>query len=143
MFLPLYVNVEMSSVEEAAEDGLYDLVDELTEEGSEITRSKLNRVKTWLYSSYHWKRKVPMLVWIQTYQVNYLIRDIVAGLTIGLMLLPQEGVYVSRIKPVLYLCHLYISFEKPLLVQNELVFDQSLNSSLYYARNTVSIYQLE
>ena len=90
----------MSSVEEAAEDGLYDLVDELTEEGGEITRSKLNRVKTWLYSSYHWKRKVPVLVWIQTYQIDYLIRDIVAGLTIGLMLLPQEGVCVSRIMPV-------------------------------------------
>ena len=39
------------SVEQANDEGLYDLVDELTEEGNEITEGKLARVKRWFVKS--------------------------------------------------------------------------------------------
>ena len=44
------MNTEIK-VEQADDEGLYDLVDELTEEGNEITKSKLVRVKRWFAKS--------------------------------------------------------------------------------------------
>ena len=35
------------------------------------------------------------MVWIQEYKREYIIRDIVAGLTIGLMLIPQGLAYAE------------------------------------------------
>ena len=39
--------------------------------------------------------RIPFLVWIQEYKREYIIRDIVAGLTIGLMLIPQGLAYAE------------------------------------------------
>ena len=36
-----------------------------------------------------------MFVWIQDYEPAFIIRDVVAGLTIGLMLIPQSLAYAE------------------------------------------------
>lgn len=78
--------------DQSTENNLYNLVDELTESTGV---SRWERVKKWAVQSYHWKRKVPILVWIRTYELSFFIRDVVAGLTIGLMLLPQALAYAE------------------------------------------------
>lgn len=63
------------------------------EDKSHLT--KWDRCKIWCCNAYHPYKKLPMLKWIQSYQLSYIIPDIVAGLTIGLMLIPQSLAYAE------------------------------------------------
>ena len=61
------------NVEQADDEGLYDLVDELTEEGNEITQGKVARVKRWFVKSRN----------CTTYRVyNHQIIDLCSNLSI-------------------------------------------------------------
>ena len=53
------------------------------------------KIQIWCVKSYHWRNRLPFLVWIQKYKIEYIVRDIVAGLTIGLMLIPQCLAYAE------------------------------------------------
>ena len=35
-------------------------------------------------------RLIPILVWIREYKLSFILRDVIAGITIGLMVTPQE-----------------------------------------------------
>jgi len=43
--------------------------------------SKSQKCKKCCVESYHPTKKIPIIVWIQDYQLNFIIRDIVAGMT--------------------------------------------------------------
>ena len=53
------------------------------------------KIQIWCVKSYHWRNRLPFLVWIRKYKIEYIVRDIVAGLTIGLMLIPQCLAYAE------------------------------------------------
>ena len=53
------------------------------------------KIQIWCVKSYHWRNRIPFLVWIQQYKIEFIVRDIVAGLTIGLMLIPQKGFQIK------------------------------------------------
>lgn len=53
------------------------------------------KIKLWCIKSYHWRNRIPFLVWVQKYKIEFIVRDIVAGLTIGLMLIPQCLAYAE------------------------------------------------
>ena len=45
--------------------------------------------------NYHPKRLFPIIVWGRRYKLDYILRDCIAGFTIGLMLLPQSLAYAE------------------------------------------------
>ena len=51
-------------------------------------------------------RKLPILSWISSYNLGFLVADIIAGLTVGLTLLPQGLAYASiaKVPPQVCLC---------------------------------------
>ena len=57
--------------------------------------NRQTKIQIWCVKSYHWRNRIPFLVWIQKYKIEFIVRDIVAGLTIGLMLIPQCLAYAE------------------------------------------------
>ena len=52
-----------------------------------------------------WRRLpyyVPIINWVRTYQLTYLVGDLLAGLTIGILLIPQ-GLAYSQLAKVPYM----------------------------------------
>ncbi|XP_072043025.1 sodium-independent sulfate anion transporter-like [Amphiura filiformis] len=45
-----------------------------------------------------WKRRVPILNWLPKYQLNYTVSDAIAGLTVGMTIIPQGLAYASIAK---------------------------------------------
>ena len=55
----------------------------------EVPSSKKEKFKKCCAINYHPYKKIPMLKWIQSYELSFLLPDIVAGITLALLLIPQ------------------------------------------------------
>lgn len=44
--------------------------------------------------------KVPIVEWLPRYDYKWILNDIIAGLTLGIMLIPQSLAYAVRCRPV-------------------------------------------
>ncbi len=53
---------------------------------------------------------IPILGWIRGYQVGWIVDDVIAGLTVGMMLVPQGIAYASGIAMLAPEYGLYASF---------------------------------
>ncbi|XP_072168099.1 sodium-independent sulfate anion transporter-like [Diadema setosum] len=50
-----------------------------------------------------WKNRFPITIWLPKYSLNFLVSDLLAGLTVGLMVIPQSLAYASVAKlPIQY-----------------------------------------
>ncbi|XP_071496362.1 sodium-independent sulfate anion transporter-like [Diadema antillarum] len=50
-----------------------------------------------------WKNRFPITLWLPKYSLNFLVSDLLAGLTVGLMVIPQSLAYASVAKlPIQY-----------------------------------------
>ena len=45
-----------------------------------------------------WKNRFPITKWLPLYSTSFLVSDILAGLTVGLMVIPQSLAYASVAK---------------------------------------------
>ncbi|XP_053607661.1 sodium-independent sulfate anion transporter-like isoform X3 [Plodia interpunctella] len=61
--------------------------------GGPQTRSRIRRTATRLCSVDSWKRRVPITIWLPNYSWEYLLRDMIAGITVGLTSIPQGIAY--------------------------------------------------
>ncbi|XP_047024578.1 sodium-independent sulfate anion transporter-like isoform X1 [Helicoverpa zea] len=57
------------------------------------TNSKLRRLASRLCSTDSWKRRLPITIWLPKYSLEYLLRDAIAGITVGLTSIPQGIAY--------------------------------------------------
>uniref|UniRef100_A0A2A4IZE9 SLC26A/SulP transporter domain-containing protein n=1 Tax=Heliothis virescens TaxID=7102 RepID=A0A2A4IZE9_HELVI len=57
------------------------------------TNSKLRRMASKLCSMDSWKRRLPITIWLPKYSCEYLLRDAIAGITVGLTSIPQGIAY--------------------------------------------------
>ncbi|CAH0397738.1 unnamed protein product [Chilo suppressalis] len=55
--------------------------------------SRLRRISKKVCSSESWRRRLPITIWLPKYNIDYLIRDIIAGVTVGLTSIPQGIAY--------------------------------------------------
>ena len=55
----------------------------------EAPATKKEQFKKCCATNYHPYKKIPMLKWIQNYKLSFLLPDIVAGITLALLLIPQ------------------------------------------------------
>ncbi|KAL0893399.1 hypothetical protein ABMA27_014986 [Loxostege sticticalis] len=55
--------------------------------------NRYRRVASKLCSLDSWRRRLPITIWLPNYCVEYLIRDIIAGVTVGLTSIPQGIAY--------------------------------------------------
>ncbi|XP_028157853.1 sodium-independent sulfate anion transporter-like isoform X2 [Ostrinia furnacalis] len=55
--------------------------------------NRYRRVASKLCSLDSWRRRLPITIWLPNYCVEYLIRDVIAGVTVGLTSIPQGIAY--------------------------------------------------
>ncbi|XP_037293744.1 sodium-independent sulfate anion transporter isoform X1 [Manduca sexta] len=55
--------------------------------------SRVRRTATRLCSLQSWKRRLPVTIWLPKYTFEFLLRDIIAGITVGLTSIPQGIAY--------------------------------------------------
>ena len=55
----------------------------------EVPSSKKEQFKKCCAINYHPYKKIPMLKWIQSYELSWILPDVVAGITLALLLIPQ------------------------------------------------------
>ena len=56
---------------------------------------QLDQLGSKCFKLYHPLRLLPILTWIQSYKLSFILRDVIAGVTIGLMLIPQALAYAE------------------------------------------------
>ncbi|XP_022830956.1 sodium-independent sulfate anion transporter-like [Spodoptera litura] len=61
--------------------------------GNAQATSRLRRVASKLCSTESWKRRLPITIWLPKYSFEYLLRDAIAGITVGLTSIPQGIAY--------------------------------------------------
>ncbi|CAD0254291.1 unnamed protein product [Spodoptera exigua] len=61
--------------------------------GNAQASSRLRRVASKLCSTESWKRRLPITIWLPKYSFEYLLRDAIAGITVGLTSIPQGIAY--------------------------------------------------
>lgn len=61
--------------------------------GSIVTR--ISHKRSCVNFKSHLNRRIPITLWIKTYDKNIAISDIIAGITIGLTLIPQAIAYAA------------------------------------------------
>ncbi|XP_035433170.2 sodium-independent sulfate anion transporter-like isoform X2 [Spodoptera frugiperda] len=61
--------------------------------GNAQANSRLRRVAAKLCSIESWKRRLPITIWLPKYSFEYLLRDAIAGITVGLTSIPQGIAY--------------------------------------------------
>ena len=69
-------------------------------------------IKSWCHTighNYHPLKLFPIITWSLSYKLDFVIRDLIAGFTIGLMLIPQALAYAELAGLPAYL-GLYTSF---------------------------------
>ena len=45
-----------------------------------------------------WKRRVPITLWLPKYELSFTVSDAIAGLTVGMTIIPQGLAYASIAK---------------------------------------------
>ncbi|CAH0579521.1 unnamed protein product [Chrysodeixis includens] len=58
-----------------------------------VKHSRLRRTASRLCSMESWKRRLPITIWLPKYSFEYLLRDAIAGITVGLTSIPQGIAY--------------------------------------------------
>ncbi|XP_059051531.1 sodium-independent sulfate anion transporter-like [Achroia grisella] len=58
-----------------------------------VPQSRGRRLANKLCSLQSWRRRVPITIWLPNYKLEYLVRDIIAGITVGLTSIPQGIAY--------------------------------------------------
>lgn len=58
-----------------------------------VEPSRVRRVASKLCGLESWRRRVPITTWLPNYKLEYLFRDFIAGLTVGLTSIPQGIAY--------------------------------------------------
>ncbi|XP_026729131.1 sodium-independent sulfate anion transporter-like isoform X2 [Trichoplusia ni] len=58
-----------------------------------VKHSRLRRTASRLCSMESWKRRLPITIWLPKYSFDYLLRDAIAGITVGLTSIPQGIAY--------------------------------------------------
>ncbi|XP_060802963.1 sodium-independent sulfate anion transporter isoform X2 [Amyelois transitella] len=61
--------------------------------GHQPQRNRFRRTASRLCSVDSWKRRVPITIWLPKYSWEYLLRDMIAGITVGLTSIPQGIAY--------------------------------------------------
>ncbi|CAB3253021.1 unnamed protein product [Arctia plantaginis] len=61
--------------------------------GTTVRTNRLRRTASKLCSVESWKRRFPITIWLPKYSFEYLIRDAIAGITVGLTSIPQGIAY--------------------------------------------------
>ncbi|KAF9823625.1 hypothetical protein SFRURICE_009170 [Spodoptera frugiperda] len=61
--------------------------------GNAQANSRLRRLASKLCSIESWKRRLPITIWLPKYSFEYLLRDAIAGITVGLTSIPQGIAY--------------------------------------------------
>ncbi|XP_052750107.1 sodium-independent sulfate anion transporter-like isoform X1 [Galleria mellonella] len=58
-----------------------------------VPQSRARRLANKLCSLESWRRRVPITIWLPNYKLDYLLRDFIAGITVGLTSIPQGIAY--------------------------------------------------
>ncbi|XP_075973939.1 sodium-independent sulfate anion transporter-like isoform X2 [Anticarsia gemmatalis] len=61
--------------------------------GSSVQSGRIRRTASKLCSVESWKRRLPITIWLPKYSFEYLLRDAIAGITVGLTSIPQGIAY--------------------------------------------------
>ncbi|KAJ8729838.1 hypothetical protein PYW07_016876 [Mythimna separata] len=61
--------------------------------GNGQANSRLQRVSSKLCGMESWKRRLPITIWLPKYSLEFLLRDAIAGITVGLTSIPQGIAY--------------------------------------------------
>ncbi|KAJ8728421.1 hypothetical protein PYW08_016806 [Mythimna loreyi] len=61
--------------------------------GNVQTNSRLQRLSSKLCGMESWKRRLPITIWLPKYSLEFLLRDAIAGITVGLTSIPQGIAY--------------------------------------------------
>ncbi|KAM3960583.1 sodium-independent sulfate anion transporter [Aphomia sociella] len=59
----------------------------------DVPPSRTRRLAAELCSVQSWRRRVPITIWLPNYKLDYLFRDVIAGITVGLTSIPQGIAY--------------------------------------------------
>lgn len=61
--------------------------------GTTVQNSRWRRTASRLCSAESWKKRLPITIWLPKYSFEYLLRDAIAGITVGLTSIPQGIAY--------------------------------------------------